>query len=369
CPEFTPYHEAFFDGVAADGHFDLCVHVMMDTTHTHPFASRSSRPYEWHLARNARRGIDPEVLRRLSKERSDAWFLVASYRPATLAAAMYALARQRRPFLYWTDTPLPETTQWNAREPDARPWWLRLARRRLLHWIYAHAHRTLATGDFGVAASVRLGCPPEKCVVFPYWVPLGDPPDRLRDTERPPLRTLVGIGQLIHRKGWEFALRAVADARRQGAEVTLILIGDGADRRLLEDQAAQLGLADRVRFPGWLHAPEIARHLRMADALIHPARWEPYGVVVLEAMAAGVPVLGSEACGAAVDRVIPEVSGFLHAVGDVASLTRQIVRLANDGPLLHRMRVGARESAEAWPIQRGIDLLKQWTRAGGPNGR
>lgn len=356
CPEFTPYHETLFDALVADGRFTLRVVIMMGPTHTHPFAARTQRPYPWQMADPHAR-MDWRLIRRLLAEEPESWFMVSSYYTPTLIGAMVAFSYANKPFLYWTDTPLPQDLLWHDRLPASRPWWQRLGRRTLLRWIFTHAHRSLVTGQFGVRAIRQLGCPADKSVDFPHWVVLGEPPARLQQKERPPLRTLLGIGQLIYRKGWEIAIQALAQARRTHPALQLWLVGDGEERPRLEETVREMGLSEHVLFLGWKQPPEIAEILSKADALIHPARWEPYGVVVLEAMAAGLPVLGSHATGAAVDRVVPGVSGFIHTVGDVAQLAGQIVELASDGSLLHTMQQEARRMAERWPPQMGVDII------------
>ncbi|MBF0582734.1 MAG: glycosyltransferase family 4 protein [Magnetococcales bacterium] len=357
CPEFTPYHDTLFDALVADGSLVLRVVIMMGPTTTHPFAARDRHLYNWQLA-DPDAWIDWRLIRTLLAEEPDSWFMVSSYYTPTLLAAMFFLARANRPFLYWTDTPLPQEWLWHDRLPSPRPWWLRLGRRMVLRWIFAHAHRSLVTGQFGVKALHQLGCPTNKSVDFPHWVILGEPPARLRQTVTPPLRTLAGVGQLIYRKGWEIAIQALARARRTHHALRLLLIGDGPERPRLEQTVADLQLGNQVVFLGWKQQQDIMQILSEADALIHPARWEPYGVVVLEAMAAGLAVLGSDATGAAVDRVVPGVSGFIHTVGNVEQLAGQIVQLASDAPLLHRLQQGARQIAEEWPPQRGVDRIK-----------
>lgn len=357
CPEFTPYHDTLFDALHADGSFALRVIIMMGPTKTHPFAARTQRPYPWQMA-DPHAWIDWRLIRTLLAEEPESWFMVSSYYTHTLLAAMVALSHSNKPFLYWTDTPLPQELLWNDRHPAPRSRWRRLGRRLLLHWIFTHAHRSLATGQFGVRAIHQLGCPADKSVDFPHWVILGEPPLRLQQRARPPLRTLLGIGQFIYRKGWEIAIQALDRARRSHPELRLLLIGDGEERPQLEQTVEKMGLTDHVIFLGWKQPPEIAHIFSEADALIHPARWEPYGVVILEAMAAGLAVLGSEATGAVVDRVVPGVSGFIHTVEDVEQLAKQIVQLASDGELLHTMQQRAREMAESWPPQMGVDIIK-----------
>lgn len=232
CPEFTPYHDIFFDALATDGAFDLRVLIMMGPTHTHPFATRTKRPYTWHQA-DPRVRIDRRLIQSILDEQ-EAWYVVSSYYRPTLMAAMQALADNHRPFLYWTDTPLPQETLWTDTGPKKRSWLRRMARQHRLNWIFSHAHRTLATGAFGVAAVEKLGCPASKSVVFPYWVALGNPPPpRTRPPEAHPVCQLLSVGQLIYRKGWDIAIRALAKALRPDTPdsqpvplITWQLIGD-----------------------------------------------------------------------------------------------------------------------------------------------
>ncbi|MBF0096469.1 MAG: glycosyltransferase [Magnetococcales bacterium] len=358
CPEFTPYHDALFQAIASDGRFDLRVIVMMGPTTTHPFALHNTRPYQWQIAAGET-NLDWRLLRSVLHEETDAWFMIASYYTPTLLAALLALTLAKRPFLYWTDTPLPQAIQWQERLPGKRPWWLRLLRRILLRGIFRHAHRSLATGDSGVRAIRQLGCPEEKSIVFPYWIALGEKPARLQQTTLSPLRVIVGVGQLIYRKGWDIALRAFARAQRQHPDLVFCLVGEGEERAQLQQQVAELGVHDCVHFLGWKTPEALPAVLQQADLLLHTARWEPYGVVILEAMAAGLAVLGSEASAAAVDRVKEGYSGFIHPVGDEQQLSQQIVTLAKDARLLRHLQEGAWHTACQWPVERGVQQLAE----------
>ncbi|MBF0367837.1 MAG: glycosyltransferase family 4 protein [Magnetococcales bacterium] len=362
CPEFTPYHEVLFDALAADGAFDLRVVIMMGPTESHPFETKDERPYEWDLA-DPRLRVDEGLIDDLLREEA-AWFVVSSYLRPTLMAAMKVLAKAGRPFLYYTDTPLSQKIRWTRSGPEKRSLLRRIGRARRLAWIFANAHRVLATGDFGVGAVEALGCPPEKSVVFPYWVDIGKRPPP-RNPARG-ARRFLGIGQLIFRKGWDVAIEALSrmldnmrdDTGENAPRVQLRLIGDGRDRWFLEEMIREKNLSSHVILSGWLQPPEVAQALKEADALVHPSRWEPYGVVVMEAMAAGVPVLGSGMTGAVVDRVVDGESGFIHPVDDVARLAWQMEQLVEDGELLAQLSRAARKKAEEWPVQRGVDTIK-----------
>ncbi len=196
CPEFTPYHDLFFAALAADRRVELHVIIMMGATQSHPFENQKERPYVWEMA-NPKVRVDRALIGRLLAGEKKTCFVVSSYLKPTLLAIMKALARAGRPFLYFTDTPLPQKVRWTDKGPEKRSWLRRFARQRRLNWIFHHAHRVLATGDFGVKAVEQLGCPPAKSVVFPYWVDVGPVPPP-RDRSQPAYRFLA-IGQLIHR--------------------------------------------------------------------------------------------------------------------------------------------------------------------------
>jgi glycosyltransferase involved in cell wall biosynthesis len=110
-------------------------------------------------------------------------------------------------------------------------------------------------------------------------------------TPQGPLR-LVAASRMIHWKGLDLALDAVAQAGRDGLDVRLDLLHDGPDRRRLEAQVRRLGLGERVRFLGRLPTlDDVFRTIAGADALIHPAFHEAFGQACLESLALGVPVI------------------------------------------------------------------------------
>ncbi len=105
------------------------------------------------------------------------------------------------------------------------------------------------------------------------------------------LRRWLYVGGLIHRKGVNWLLEAFAICRAEDPELTLTLVGEGELRDSLSRRAAALGIADAVTFAGAVE-PDVALVLmREHDLLVHPSRFETFGVTVVEAVAAGMPVL------------------------------------------------------------------------------
>jgi glycogen(starch) synthase len=109
-----------------------------------------------------------------------------------------------------------------------------------------------------------------------------------------PVKTLhrwLFVGGLIERKGVTWLLEAFAACRRQEPALTLTLMGEGELRGRLAERAEELGVAEAVTFAGALSPVEALSLMREHDVLVHPSRYETFGVVVIEAAAAGMPVI------------------------------------------------------------------------------
>jgi phosphatidyl-myo-inositol dimannoside synthase len=110
---------------------------------------------------------------------------------------------------------------------------------------------------------------------------------------------LVFVGRLVPEKGVSDLLRAVHELREVHPAVVARVIGDGPARAALEEEARQLGIADRVRFLGWLRQHEVQLQLRAADVFVGPSRpgedgtLEAQGLAFAEAMLAGLPVIAT----------------------------------------------------------------------------
>jgi len=111
---------------------------------------------------------------------------------------------------------------------------------------------------------------------------------------------MVVLGRLMHeKKGQDVFIRALAHLvhTRRIKDLRATIIGDGASRAFLEKLAADLAVSDRLTFAGAQERPYIQEHLRDFDLLIQPSRYEGFGITVIEAMAAGIPVLVSDVDG------------------------------------------------------------------------
>ncbi|RKY19566.1 MAG: glycosyltransferase family 1 protein, partial [Planctomycetota bacterium] len=161
---------------------------------------------------------------------------------------------------------------------------------------------------------------------------------------------LLGLARLTRRKGFDLLLQALA-ARRDDPRWALALAGEGEARHELQRQAASLGLAERVRFPG--RRDDVPELLAAADVFVMPSRAEGLGVAALEAMAAGRPVLGARVGGLA-DAVAHDETGLLVPPEDVPALGAALDMLLNDSALRERLGAAGPVRVEAGFSARGM---------------
>jgi glycogen(starch) synthase len=188
----------------------------------------------------------------------------------------------------------------------------------------------------------RFGLRPGTGLVVPNGVETagdGGPP---RPLPLPFDRFVLGLGRIVAKKGFDLLVDAFARLAPRRPGLGLVLAGDGPARAGLAAQAARLGIADRVHLPGRLDRAEVAWAMGTADVFVLPSRVEPFGIVVLEALRAGRPVVAS-ARGGAKEIVRHEQEALLADPLDVAQLAGAIGRLLDDRDLARRLAAAGRE--------------------------
>ena len=167
--------------------------------------------------------------------------------------------------------------------------------------------------------------------------------ERTAPASRPGTR-LIFVGRLAAVKGLRVLIEALAQARETRPDLQLTLVGDGADRAMLERLAAPLG--DAVHFAGYLSQEAVAAALAEADAFVLPSFAEGLPVVLMEALSAARPVIATQVAGVG-ELVEDGVNGFLVPPGDAETLANRIGRLADDPDLRARMGQAGRETVRA----------------------
>jgi N-acetyl-alpha-D-glucosaminyl L-malate synthase BshA len=152
------------------------------------------------------------------------------------------------------------------------------------------------------------------------------PPPAGAIDEREPV--VLFVGSLIARKGVDTLVRAMADVSAVLPGYRLVLVGDGPEQDNLAALASSLGIGGAVEFPGFLSQAEVAHWMQRARLFVLPSNEEGQGVVLLEAMASGTPVVASHVGG--IPEVMADGTGCLTPPGDVQAMARQMLAILAD---------------------------------------
>ena len=166
-----------------------------------------------------------------------------------------------------------------------------------LRWGLRHARRVTGCSQFTLDdAQSRFGLDPAKSSVIFNGVDLHETVPALVDL--PFQRYVLGLGRVVQKKGFDLLISAFGQLAQQHSDVGLVIAGAGPELGRLRAQVELSGLQDRVHFPGSLTRERVASVMAGAEMFVMPSRVEPFGIVVLEAWAAHVPVVVSAHGGA-----------------------------------------------------------------------
>jgi glycosyltransferase involved in cell wall biosynthesis len=157
---------------------------------------------------------------------------------------------------------------------------------------------------------------------------------------------LISVGRLVKEKNWQTLLTAAHKVMRQQDGVRLVIIGEGEERKNLERYAQELEVAHRVEFVGQLPFDKVPAYLKAADLVCFSSLNETQGLVTVEAMAAGLPIVAVSAGGTA-DTVTQGKEGLL-TVDDPQALAEAITQLLNNEALRRCFSQAAVKKAQAF---------------------
>jgi glycosyltransferase involved in cell wall biosynthesis len=226
--------------------------------------------------------------------------------------------------------------------------------------VVGGADSVLVTGSLARDSVVSLGADPERVRVFANTVDVerfGDLADRL-SARRDELRAgfglapgdvaVVTVARLAPEKGIDVLLRTARD-------LPVLVVGDGPERARSEGLARDLGV--RATFTGDRQLDGVLEAYVAADVFALLSSYEPWGVVVNEAAACGLPLLLSDRVGAARDLLRDGENGMLVPAGDVDAAAAALVRLASDPGLRERMGARSRELVRGFGYGPSADNL------------
>ncbi len=156
--------------------------------------------------------------------------------------------------------------------------------------------------------------------------------------------TILYVGSLIERKGVSFLIKAMPKILEAHPQYRLVIVGEGVERERLQALAQELGVAEQINFAGAQPSDQVRHWMQRSKIFVLPSVEEGLGVVLLEALASGTPVVASEVGG--IPTVITPEVGHLVPPGDADALAQNICRLLTNNTQWSTMSQQARHRAE-----------------------
>lgn len=221
--------------------------------------------------------------------------------------------------------------------------------RPFIGWLWKDADALVAVSN-GLRSYASETAPDLPIQVIPNAIDLSAFTPLLQRAADGPVRLLY-VGRFNVFKNVETLVEAAGKlVQLEVGEFELDLVGEGEQRPVLERMVSELGLTRQVHFVGWVAREHIVDHYRRADIFVTATTWEGMPNTVLEAMACGLPIVGSQASGLR-DLVRDGVNGYLVPLKDPDALAEALARLIDNGYERRRMGRESRRLAErefAW---------------------
>lgn len=351
-------HVAYCDMGGAEAHLDLDFGVsvkwdipLLDGYPWVRLRNRSFRPGAGHFWGF----FNPSIWRLVFQGKFDAVVVFTGYVYATFWLALAAAKFSRTAVLFGTDAHELASRD----EKDWKKWIKRLLWPRL----FRLADVAIVPSSGGAALIHSLGIAKDRIVVTPYCVDNDWWIKQSRDVDRAAVRARWNVpcdarvvlfsAKFQPWKRPQDLLAAFAQAGSPNAY--LVFAGDGALRPALESQAKGMGVAERVRFLGFVNQSGLPEIYCASDVLVLPSSYEPFGVVVNEAMLCGCSVIVSDSVGARFDLVREGETGFVFPTGDVGALSALLRQALQSPERLRRFGEAARERMASWSPSENVE--------------
>ena len=317
--------------------------------------------------------FNPAILSELRRF-APTYVIVYGYNQLTHWLTFGYCARQGIPFALRSDSNhlIDTSTSWRSS-----------LRRRLLRWLVARAAAVLPIGSANLAIWRSYGALDRQIFPAPFAVDnhrVAELAGRRANDVRPPssdtavsgvragvvsvptdnattgqgdMLRILYVGRLLPRKGVDLLVEAFNQlcAHRNA---TLRIVGEGSDLARLQ-QMQSPAARQRTKWVGKVTNDQALRQYAQADVLVLPSRYEPWGLVVNEAMAAGLPVIAHHRCGAAIDLIEPGCTGLLLNELSATAIVTALDRCAEDLVSLRCMGRAAQKRVQEWSFDRTVD--------------
>jgi glycosyltransferase involved in cell wall biosynthesis len=211
---------------------------------------------------------------------------------------------------------------------------------------YAYADKVVAVSKAIAEDAIRyFRLPRERVTVIHNGIDLkslvnfGFSNDEVRE------HVILSVGRLVWRKGFRFLIDAMPHILSEYSDAKLFLVGDGDQRRILEQRVKKLGIDHSVYFLGRVSKERLYSLYKTADAYVQPSLYEPCAITILEAMSMGKPIVATSV-GGNPELITNLAEGLLVEPKNSLQLADAIIRLLSDSSLKRKLGVNARKKVE-----------------------
>lgn len=223
-------------------------------------------------------------------------------------------------------------------------------------WVAHCARLVIVPSEYLKGTVAAWGIAPEKIRVVHNAIALVEEGSVPEEVESLPHLRVISVARLVPWKGLDGLIEAVADVRRTGTSLSLVIVGDGPERERLEELARTRLGTDYV-LTGALPPPEVRATLAAADIFALNSTYEGLSHVLIEALASGLPIVATRAGGN--PEVVNDDSGVLISVGDTAALAKALQGLSTDAARRERLGSAASERATDFSVPVMLERTKQ----------
>lgn len=238
---------------------------------------------------------------------------------------------------------LTQTLDEYSRNHSAAPWQVRILA-RLQSYLVSQSIRVIVPSKYFKSVVTQWGVAAEKVtVVYNALHPLevSGSRDSLRSELEYSYPTLVSAAQLVPWKGFRVLIEVLSNLKEKYPDITLVIIGEGAERRSLESQVMKQGLQEHVYFTGQVSKEALGTALKAADVFVLNTAYENLSQQLVEVMDVGVPIVTTKS-GGNPELITNGVNGYLIDYNDPAQLQEAIVRVLSHPESRERMTQSAR---------------------------
>jgi glycosyltransferase involved in cell wall biosynthesis len=286
------------------------------------------------------------------------FFLIVGWMNINTIVLHFLFFILRRPYNHWTDLPSYEIKKKSL---------LKLIFRKIAYYVLKNSKsKIFCVGITTINKLKDYGFDRNRLYNLPIFIEVYNDLSFLKNKNEFIFNDLVinknkfiiSMGsRLVYDKGYDIVIKAINLLNKTIVKnIEVLIVGSGIELNNLINLRDQYKLTETIKFINWLSIEDFKTLIASSNIFIHPARVDSYGGTIL-AMSLGVPVIGSTGAGAAVDRIINGVNGFLYETENIKILSKNIELLFFNAKLRENMSTNAHNESLKWPPSLGAKIL------------